>query len=155
MDDELTPIVQRIAKRGRGGVPKQGTLLPFFDHGAGAGTSFAPRRRTTANVSKRLLAVIKEFREAEARAQGQQPDGCGEMLAGVDEQDPAGRGVGKKKSEGRAAAKRKAVDATEDTEDGDEPQPKAPKQRRKRAVAAAVTSETESSANEVRPRRRK
>ncbi|KAL1411532.1 DNA repair protein rad2 [Vanrija albida] len=155
VDDELTPIVQRIAKRGRGGVAKQGTLLPFFDHGAGTGTSFAPRRRTTANVSKRLLSVIKEFREAEARTQGQQPEGWGEMLAGVDEEDPAGRGTGKRKSgEGKAAAKRKSV--ADGAEDGDEPQ--AQKKGRKGAAAAAATTTSEaesSSASEKRPRRRK
>lgn len=98
VDDELTPIVQRIAQRGRGAVPRQGTLLTFFDHSAAAGSSFAPRRRTTANVSKRLLAVIKEFREAEARAAGQDPQGWGEMLSGIDESDPRGRGVRKKGS---------------------------------------------------------
>jgi DNA excision repair protein ERCC-5 len=106
VDDELTPIVQRIAARGRGAVPRQGTLLPFFDHSAAAG-SFAPRRRTTANVSKRLLSVIKEFREAEARAAGEAPQGLGEMLAGVDEADPRGKGKGKGKEKENGAEPKK------------------------------------------------
>lgn len=113
VDDELTPIVQRIAQRGRGAVPRQGTLLPFFDHSAAKGTSFAPRRSTTANASKRLLAAIKEFRDAEARAAGQDPTGFGEMLAGV-EPVPA-----KKKSVSKRASGAKSADSSmADTEEG-------------------------------------
>lgn len=101
-------------------MPRQGTLLTFFDHSAAAGSSFAPRRRTTANVSKRLLAVIKEFREAEARAAGQDPQGWGEMLAGVDEADPRGSGVGKRASlAGKGKEKEKGNGRGGDGEDGD------------------------------------
>lgn len=72
VDDELTPIVQRISLRGKhGALNKQGTLDPFFDLSAGAGQYYAPRRRegdgAGTNVSKRLMGVIKQFKEAESR----------------------------------------------------------------------------------------
>lgn len=72
---------------------KQSTLTTFFDTSAGALANYAPRRKTTANVSKRLLSIIKQFREAEARVAGASVDGLGEMLAGVDQDDPKGRGT--------------------------------------------------------------
>lgn len=60
--------------------------------------NYAPRRRTTANVSKRLLAVIKEFREAEARVSGKAgPAEWGTMMEGLDPEDPKGRGTGKRR----------------------------------------------------------
>jgi DNA excision repair protein ERCC-5 len=95
--------VQRIAKRGKGSISAQTTLLPYFDHAVtGAmSVSYAPRRRTTANLSKRLMSVIKAFREAEAGASV----AWGEMLAGVDENDPKGSGVGKSTGKGKGKAK--------------------------------------------------
>ncbi|ORY21108.1 hypothetical protein BCR39DRAFT_554229 [Naematelia encephala] len=109
VDDELTPIVQRIARRGKlGALNKQATLDPFFDLSAGQG-NYAPRRRTTANVSKRLLAVIKQFREAEARVQGQQVEGWDVMMQDLDEEDPKGRGTGKR---------RKSSSVLEEVKDG-------------------------------------
>ncbi|OCF36785.1 DNA excision repair protein ERCC-5 [Kwoniella heveanensis BCC8398] len=107
VDDELTPIVQRIARRGKmGALNKQGILDPFFDTSVVAG-NYAPRRRTTANVSKRLMAVIKSFREAEATVNGNgngtgEPPKTewGEMMAGLDEEDPKGRGTGKRRNTG-------------------------------------------------------
>ncbi|BEJ02318.1 hypothetical protein CcaverHIS631_0701130 [Cutaneotrichosporon cavernicola] len=131
VDDELTPIVQRIAARGRGAVPRQGTLLPFFDHSAAAG-SLVPRRRTTANISKRLLSVIKEFREAEARAAGQDPHGWGEMLAGVDESDPRGTKDGQKEvKKGRSKGEKQEAEVGKD---GNKPKTrKAPAKRVKKS----------------------
>lgn len=123
VDDELTPIVQRIAQRGKGGLAKQKTLLPFFDATAGVG-HYAPRRRQV-NVSKRLLNVIKEFREAEAKARGQEPEGWGEMMKAV---EPAP--TGKRKASGSAATI-KGADAEADDEPLEEVQPK----KRKRAPA--------------------
>ncbi|KAK8864461.1 hypothetical protein IAR55_001710 [Kwoniella newhampshirensis] len=97
VDDELTPIVQRIARRGKNGaLNKQGTLDPFFDLSVGSG-NYAPRRRTTANVSKRLMAVIKQYREAEARIKGQEVEGWDIMMQDLDEEDPKGRGTGKRR----------------------------------------------------------
>ena len=102
MDDELTPIVQRIARRGKvGQLNKQATLDPFFDLSAGSG-NYAPRRRTTANVSKRLLAVIKAYREAEARVVGGFDPGWEEMMVDLDAEDPKGKGTGKRRSQSRA-----------------------------------------------------
>lgn len=65
---------------------------------AGALANYAPRRRTTANVSKRLLSVIKAFREAEAKASGM-VEGVewGAMMQGLDETDPKGRGTTSRK----------------------------------------------------------
>ncbi|WWD03036.1 hypothetical protein V865_001080 [Kwoniella europaea PYCC6329] len=99
VDDELTPIVQRIARRGKvGALNKQSTLLPFFDVSVVTG-NYAPRRRTTANVSKRLMSVIKLFREAEAKIKGEDVGemGWGEMMVGLDEEDPKGKGTGKRR----------------------------------------------------------
>lgn len=81
-----------------GALRVQGTLDPFFDLSAGAG-NYAPRRRTTANVSKRLMAVIKEYREAEARVAGKQPEDVSWdiMMGGLDPEDPKGRGTGKRR----------------------------------------------------------
>ncbi|RXK36908.1 hypothetical protein M231_05810 [Tremella mesenterica] len=71
VDDELTPIVQRIARRGKSGALNvQSTLDPFFDTSVISG-NYAPRKRMTANVSKRLMGVIKQFKEAEARLSGE------------------------------------------------------------------------------------
>jgi len=112
VDDELTPIVQRIARRGKlGAVNKQATLDPFFDTSV-VGGNYAPRRRTTANVSKRLMGVIKQFREAEAKLDGQVPEGWGEMMVDLDEEDPKGRGTGKRrKSESVQRTERETVEA--------------------------------------------
>lgn len=97
VDDELTPIVQRIARRGKvGSLNKQATLDPFFDTSAGQG-NYAPRRRTTANVSKRLLAVIKDFREAEARLVGGPEPEWDTMMQDLDTEDPKGKGTGKRR----------------------------------------------------------
>ncbi|KAJ9121531.1 hypothetical protein QFC22_002149 [Naganishia vaughanmartiniae] len=84
VDDELTPIIQRVARRGQvGGAKKQTILDPFFDSSLGQG-QFAPRVRTK-HPSKRLQAVIKAYREAEARVNGHEvPAGFGEMLADLD-----------------------------------------------------------------------
>ncbi|KAJ9096024.1 hypothetical protein QFC21_005388 [Naganishia friedmannii] len=84
VDDELTPIIQRVARRGQvGGAKKQTILDPFFDSSLGQG-QFAPRIRTKL-PSKRLQAVIKAYREAEARVNGHEiPAGFGEMLADLD-----------------------------------------------------------------------
>ena len=99
VDDELTPIVQRIARRGKdGAMNKQSTLTSFFDSSAGALANYAPRKKTTANVSKRLLTIIKQFREAEARVAGAQMEGLGVMLSGVDQDDPKGRQQGVKRA---------------------------------------------------------
>jgi len=97
VDDELTPIVQRIARRGKvGNLNKQATLDPFFDLSAGSG-NYAPRRRTTANVSKRLLAVIKAYREAEARVVGGLEPDWELMMKDLDAEDPKGKGTGKRR----------------------------------------------------------
>lgn len=79
-----------------GALNKQGTLDPFFDLSIGQG-NYAPRRRTTANVSKRLMAVIKQYREAEARVNGQPMTDWDIMMADLDEEDPKGRGTGKRR----------------------------------------------------------
>jgi DNA excision repair protein ERCC-5 len=107
VDDELTPIVQRIARRGQvsatfrvkfrlysahlrlasqaGAMNKQTILDPFFDASLGKGM-FAPRLRTK-YPSKRLQAVIKMFREAEARIRGEiVPEHFGEMLADLEDE---------------------------------------------------------------------
>lgn len=63
---------------------KQTILDPFFDASLGSG-QFAPRIRTK-YPSKRLQAVIKQFREAEARVRGEAiPTGFGNMLADLEE----------------------------------------------------------------------
>ncbi|KAL7421824.1 DNA repair protein rad2 [Cryptotrichosporon argae] len=123
VDDELTPIVQRIARRGRAGALNvQSTLDPFFDAAVARG-NYAPRRRTTANVSKRLMAVIKQFREAEARVAGVADAAWGEMMQGVDEEDPKGR------------KRRETTDAE------DEAKPK----RRRRGTASTVAASDDGS----------
>jgi DNA excision repair protein ERCC-5 len=64
---------------------KQTILDPFFDASLGKGM-FAPRLRNN-YPSKRLQAVIKAFREAEARVRGDlPPSGFGDMLADLDDE---------------------------------------------------------------------
>jgi DNA excision repair protein ERCC-5 len=146
--------VQRIAGRGMvscvspfsgltdppqvGAVNKQATLDPFFDLSIGQG-NYAPRRRTTANVSKRLMGVIKQYREAEARVTGQQPEGWGTMMVDLDEEDPKGRGTGKR---------RKSKTLEEEGGDTEEDSESVPKRRKsesraklKRAASSATISE--------------
>ncbi|ORX36632.1 hypothetical protein BD324DRAFT_626630 [Kockovaella imperatae] len=160
VDDELTPIVQRIARRGKvGALNKQATLDPFFDLSVASG-NYAPRRRTTANVSKRLMTVIKEYREAEARIKGQQPEGWGEMLADIDQEDPRGaayarkgssRRIGSEKAPSRGSLKPNASEtslavSTQDDDavivdsnaEGDKPAKKPPTKRKRKSKAAAV-----------------
>ncbi|TYJ54137.1 hypothetical protein B9479_005235 [Cryptococcus floricola] len=101
VDDELTPIVQRIALRGKeGGLKKQATLDPFFDLSAGTG-HYAPKRRGT-NVSKRLMGVIKQFKEAEAGAsEGVLQDVVDDIIAEeqeAHEEEERGKGKGKRKA---------------------------------------------------------
>lgn len=65
VDDEVLPIVQRMARRSNGlfsDVNKQGTLDGFFDASGGGMGVFAPKVRS-GNQSKRLQAVVKRFRE--------------------------------------------------------------------------------------------
>ena len=154
VDDELTPIVQRIARRGKAGaLNKQATLDPFFDVSVASG-NYAPRRRTTANVSKRLMAVIKDFRDAEARLSGQQVEGWGEMLADIDADDPKGSAYARKGSSQRLGAQGsrsslKNPEKMEDTstfgtKEDEEESKKAPaKRKRKSAKAKAVEEESE------------
>lgn len=148
VDDELTPIVQRIAQRGKGGLSKQTTLLPFFDHSVTGAISYAPRRRTTANMSKRLMGVIKAFREAEAGASVE----WGEMLAGVDENDPKGRKAesgtdstpAPKPPKAKGKGKRKS-DATEDDSQPPKKRPARKRAPRKKKDEDAYGSESERS----------
>lgn len=151
MDDELTPIVQRIARRGKGGsVNKQGTLDPYFDLSAGALANYAPRKRTTANISKRLMAVIKQFREAEARIAGGVDAEIPEwstMMQDLDEEDPKGRGTGK-----RAPSRKRSVQQVgageEGNADGDEGRSEngqgAVKKRKPRRTKSGTAVSTES-----------
>ena len=157
VDDELTPIVQRIARRGKvGALNKQATLDPFFDVSVATG-NYAPRRRTTANVSKRLMSVIQDFREAEARLKGGKAEEWGEMLASVDKEDPRGaayarRGSGRRIGEGQSSrpalkpsesnGSAAAGEKTEDGEEEEQVQPvKKPAAKRKRRAKASIAPE--------------
>lgn len=131
VDDELTPIVQRIARRGKvGSLNKQATLDPFFDTSAGQG-NFAPRRRTTANVSKRLLAVIKDFREAETRLAGGPDPEWDTMMQDLDTEDPKGKGTGKRRKS-----------QAPETPTGEEGEVKAPKMKKPRRTKSGSTIKT-------------
>lgn len=115
VDDELTPIVQRVSLRGKhGALNKQGTLDPFFDLSAGAG-HYAPRKRGM-NVSKRLMGVIKQFKEAEARISKGEDLDAGAILAEEDDEEKV-KGRGEEK--GKVKGKRKA-DEEEAGDDGKE-----------------------------------
>lgn len=133
VDDELTPIVQRIARRGKlGALNKQGTLDSFFDMSVVSG-NYAPRRRTTANVSKRLMSVIKAYREAEAKVKGIEA-GWGDMMQDLDEDDPKGRGTGSR------AKSRAVTEPADEVEEGSEkPEPV----KRKRAPRAPKRKSTD------------
>lgn len=149
----MTPIVQRIARRGKvGALNKQGTLDPFFDMSVTAG-NYAPRRRTTANVSKRLMAVIKQFREAEADVSGNGTVEWGEMMQDLDESDPKGRGTGQKATKSKATATKRSASAVGDGEDGTpdaEPKKKRKTRTRKGTVSSLAASEgSESQGTEV------
>lgn len=115
VDDELTPIVQRVSLRGKhGALNKQGTLDPFFDLSAGAG-HYAPRKRGM-NVSKRLMGVIKQFKEAEARISKGEDLDAGAILA---EEDDEEKEKGREEEKGKVKGKRKA-DEKEAGDDGKE-----------------------------------
>lgn len=133
VDDELTPIVQRISLRGKhGALNKQGTLDPFFDLSAGAGQYYAPRRRPDGgggtNVSKRLMGVIKQFKEAEARiSRGEDVDA---ILA--------------EEKENKAKGKRKA-DEDEDGDGEDEKEGGNKKKKKKTSARGRMRAGTASS----------
>ena len=144
----MTPIVQRIARRGKiGQLNKQATLDPFFDLSAGSG-NYAPRRRTTANVSKRLLAVIKAYREAEARVVGGFDPGWEEMMVDLDAEDPKGKGTGKRRSVSRAI---EAGDGEGADEGAEKPKPRKP--RKKKFESEVTTGDNDSVPKKGRPRR--
>ncbi|WVN88378.1 uncharacterized protein L203_103584 [Cryptococcus depauperatus CBS 7841] len=108
VDDELTPIVQRIALRGKqGAIMKQATLDPFFDLSVGS-SYYAPRRRGE-NVSKRLMGVIKQFKEAEARVKEEVPGDDVEGHLNIPQESTMG--VRKRNGEG----KRKLGDTGEES----------------------------------------
>jgi DNA excision repair protein ERCC-5 len=118
---------------------KQATLDPFFDLSAGSG-NYAPRRRTTANVSKRLLAVIKAYREAEARVVGGFDPGWEEMMVDLDAEDPKGKGTGKRRSQSRAIEPGEG----EGEGDGSGEKPKPVRKPRKKKSESEVVGDDES-----------
>jgi DNA excision repair protein ERCC-5 len=154
VDDELTPIVQRIARRGKvGQLNKQATLDPFFDLSAGSG-NYAPRRRTTANVSKRLLAVIKAYREAEARVVGGFDPGWEEMMVDLDAEDPKGKGTGKRRSQSRAIEPSKEGDEAEEGVEKPRPKPRKPRKKKSESEITNGVEDIESGEpKKGRPRR--
>jgi DNA excision repair protein ERCC-5 len=115
---------------------KQATLDPFFDLSAGSG-NYAPRRRTTANVSKRLLAVIKAYREAEARVVGGFDPGWEEMMVDLDAEDPKGKGTGKRRSQSRAIEPAEGDGEGEGSISGEKPKP-VRKPRKKKSESEVV-----------------
>ncbi|WVQ72489.1 hypothetical protein IAR50_002044 [Cryptococcus sp. DSM 104548] len=135
VDDELTPIVQRIALRGKeGGLKKQATLDPFFDLSAGTG-HYAPKRRG-ANVSKRLMGVIKQFKEAEAGvSEGVLQDVVDDIIA--EEQEAHKEEEKTRKEKGKGKGKRKAED-DEDFEGAVRGKKKVSRGRKRGATASSV-----------------
>jgi hypothetical protein len=115
---------------------KQATLDPFFDLSAGSG-NYAPRRRTTANVSKRLLAVIKAYREAEARVVGGFDPGWEEMMVDLDAEDPKGKGTGKRRSQSRAIEPGEGEGEGDGSVSGEKPKP-VRKPRKKKSESEVV-----------------
>ena len=127
---------------------KQTILDPFFDASLGKGM-FAPRLRTK-YPSKRLQAVIKMFREAEARIRGENvPERFGEMLADLEDEplrevDPneTNQQLGKTKPDSPAVkrkvsgGKRKRTSAGEGEENPTVPK-KAPRRRKTQDSEAA------------------
>lgn len=93
VDNELLPIVQRIARRGHGvlaGTNRQGTLDGFFDASGGQLQVFAPKVRNS-YPSKRLQAVVQKFRESVAKEEGGVPTKM--MFADDSEEDVQEVGV--------------------------------------------------------------
>jgi DNA excision repair protein ERCC-5 len=129
---------------------KQATLDPFFDLSAGSG-NYAPRRRTTANVSKRLLAVIKAYREAEARVVGGFDPGWEEMMVDLDAEDPKGKGTGKRRSQSRAIEPAEGDGEGEGSVSGEKPKP-VRKPRKKKSESDGV-GDNEVAGTKGRPRR--
>ncbi|GHJ87920.1 hypothetical protein NliqN6_4322 [Naganishia liquefaciens] len=165
VDDELTPIIQRLARRGQVGTASRQTILdPFFDSSLGQG-QFAPRTRTK-HPSKRLQAVIKAYREAEARANGEAiPKGFGEMLADLNEPEPPLKSITEldgleseaalndetsESTRAKQGSKRKGI--TSNNEDGSVPAKRAPRKRKtvdsmNSDATSAVTAADDSTPN--------
>lgn len=144
VDDELTPIVQRVSLRGKhGALNKQGTLDPFFDLSAGAG-HYAPRKRGM-NVSKRLMGVIKQFKEAEARISKGEDLDVGAILAEEDDQEKVkGRGEEKGKVKGKRKADEEEAgdDGKESGSNSNSKKKKTSAQRSKRAGTASSVGDS-------------
>jgi hypothetical protein len=116
----------------------------------GAG-QFAPRIRTK-HPSKRLQAVIRAYREAEARANGEDiPKGFGEMLADLNEPEPPLKSISEmgdaeatpaEADQDGARSKRKAPAKRKSKAANDEEPVKAKRAPRKRkTIDSAVDSE--------------
>ncbi|KAJ9095184.1 hypothetical protein QFC19_007639 [Naganishia cerealis] len=141
-------VAVQQGKDDAGGGKRQTILDPFFDSSLGQG-QFAPRQRIK-HPSKRLQAVIKAYREAEARAAGQAiPAGFGEMLADLNaEPDPPLQtieeaeaaapeaGNGNLQAQRKAAPKRKAKAAQ-----GDNAGTSTKRQPKKRKTIDSVASD--------------
>lgn len=144
VDDELTPIVQRVSLRGKhGALNKQGTLDPFFDLSAGAG-HYAPRKRGM-NVSKRLMGVIKQFKEAEARiSKGEDLDAGAILAEEDDEEKEKGRGEEKAKVKGKRKADEEEAgdDGKESGSNSNSKKKKTSAQRSKRAGTASSVGDS-------------
>lgn len=144
VDDELTPIVQRVSLRGKhGALNKQGTLDPFFDLSAGAG-HYAPRKRGM-NVSKRLMGVIKQFKEAEARISKGEDLDAGAILAEEDDEEKVkGRGEEKGKVKGKRKADEEEAgdDEKESGSNSNSKKKKTSAQRSKRAGTASSVGDS-------------
>jgi DNA excision repair protein ERCC-5 len=144
-DDELTPIVQRIARRGQlGSLTKQSRLDPFFDMSLGA-NAYIPRVRTK-HPSKRLQSVIKAFRAAEARARGEEPPrGFGEMLADLNEQEKELVKVDEVDGEEVAPTRRRSSvkkrKSGEVQQDGEQQQPKRRAPTKRKSTANSTSSD--------------
>jgi len=131
---------------------KQATLDPFFDLSAGSG-NYAPRRRTTANVSKRLLAVIKAYREAEARVVGGFDPGWEEMMVDLDAEDPKGKGTGKRRSQSRAIEATDGDGEGEGSVSGEKPKPVRKPRKKKSESEVVGDDESVGAPKKGRPRR--
>ena len=98
-----------------------------------------------------MLAVIKAYREAEARVVGGFDPGWEEMMVDLDTEDPKGKGTGKRRSQSRAIEPAEGEGEGEGS--GEKPKPVRKPRKKKSESEAADDNERVEVPKKGRPRR--
>ncbi|KAL0574982.1 DNA repair protein rad2 [Marasmius crinis-equi] len=142
VDDLLLPIIQKMNKRSQtAALNRQGNLNEFFDVSGGSGT-LAPRKRQ-AYASKRLQAVVSDFRKKRKNATST-PASASDEDSEVEEEHDSGSPPPTKKTKTSNTTSRKGKqkatgEKTQGSNSRGKPRGPGTKGRRGRKTAASAT----------------